>query len=202
MRGVFERQESEHFTSLVNRETVAIDVGANVGIFTIPMAGKAAEVWSFEPSFSTVERLNQNIALNSLKNVRVFSAACGDHEGTVELLLSDDSAFCSTTESYLNKRNGQSIVVPLRMLDSVWNEQGRPPISAVKIDVEGAELAVLQGAEELLSTCLPAIHLESNSVETTRGLRTWLECRGYSLDQPSGYARWNYLANAYRKAAA
>jgi hypothetical protein len=89
--GGWERREIEHLCSRVRGGTVAIDAGANIGLFTIPLAraaGRSGRVMAFEALPSNVELLKRNIALNGLANVDVFPVAAGDGEGEIPRLSS------------------------------------------------------------------------------------------------------------------
>ncbi len=63
----------------------------------------------------------------------------------------------------------------------------------MKIDVEGAELSVLRGAEELIATCRPLLQVEANTAGALQELRAWVLPHGYRDAQPRGFMPWNYL---------
>ena len=69
-------------------------------------------------------------------------------------------------------------------------------MSLIKIDVEGAEAQVLEGAQELIERDKPHLLLEANSADHLDLLVSWLGPRGYSFYQPPGFAAWNYLFTA------
>jgi FkbM family methyltransferase len=58
------------------------------------------------------------------------------------------------------KKGGSAVTVPISTLDAEWREVGKPNVSLIKIDVEGAELGVLRGGSECIGQCKPAILLE------------------------------------------
>ena len=76
----------------------------------------------------------------------------------------------------------------------VQNPQaGRPAVSVVKIDVEGAELNVLNGATKLLESCRPHLMMEANTRDELRVIEDFLAPYGYSRSRPVGFMPWNYL---------
>ena len=89
--------------------------------------------------------------------------------------------------------DGTSVSVPVRRLDAVWEEAGRPRIGFVKMDVEGAEAAVIRGATGLLGTCHPTMLIEANSAEQLEILRDLLAPFAYQVEQPAGFAPHNFV---------
>jgi FkbM family methyltransferase len=196
LNGGFEIVELQCLRTYAKPGTTVIDVGANVGIFTISLAeavGSSGRVMAFEPLPANVKRLQANVDLNKLGNVNIYVLALGDSEGEITLHLSDDPAFPSTTEVVQNRGTDEVLAVPVARLDRIWKEAGFPAVAAVKIDVEGGELAVLKGSEELLATCRPVLLMEANAPPHLERLTDWLSRHGYVHTQPGEFARWNHL---------
>ena len=194
MSGGFERSEIEAAVRHARPGSVAIDVGANVGIFTIPLAravGPDGRVLAFEPAPANVTRLVQNVALNGLENVDVHAVAVADRPGEVTLRLGVDPAFHSTTTVAEARAAGTTLTVRSETLDAVWAEAGAPAVSIVKVDTEGGELATLRGAERLFDRCRPTLLVEAKAEEDE--LDEWLGARGYGRTRPRGFADGNYL---------
>ena len=78
-------------------------------------------------------------------------------------------------------------------LDGLWSAHGEPEISVVKIDVEGAEPAVLRGAQRLLERWHPTLLLEANSEAMRDTQAALLEPLGYTRTQPDGFSPFNWL---------
>ena len=196
MRGTFESVEIESARQLAADGTWAFDVGAHVGLFSIPLSravGSSGAVVAFEPLPDNARRLRENLARNTVLNVRVWEAAASHSEGEVELRLANDSAFTSTAEVFLGRATGTAIRVPSVTLDRVWQEAGQPQVAIMKVDVEGAELDVLSGGRALISACSPAILVEVNTGLHLTRLTEWLGMYGYIRSQPAGFMPWNYL---------
>jgi FkbM family methyltransferase len=122
------------------------DVGANIGTVTIPVAMTGAECLAFEPAPANAARLAENAELNRLGNVTVVEAAMWSESGTVELRV--DGAEGSGTARVVDAGEG-TIEVPAATLDRFAGGGAAAP-DLLKIDVEGAELEVLRGAEATL----------------------------------------------------
>jgi FkbM family methyltransferase len=196
MTGSFERAEVELARSHSRAATTAIDVGANVGIFTVPLAlavGARGHVIAVEPSPENVAQLEHNIRLNQLANVDVHPIALAAVPGEVELQLGADPAFHSTSTVVRSRDAAVATLVRANTLDAVWRDAGSPEVSFLKIDTEGAELGVLQGASELLAAHRMPILLEAKERERLRDLDALLVPLGYVRTRPRGFAVGNYL---------
>jgi len=196
LRGGFENAELAFLCQHIPSHATVVDVGANVGIFTIAMGhvvGPQGRVLAFEPLANNVARLQRNIALNGLENVSVYACAVGECDGETPLHLADDPAFASTTAVKGKRGVGRATIVPLVKLDRIWREAGTPCVAAMKLDVEGGELSVLKGSEELLRRCRPLLLLEADTPEYLACLTEWLAHRGYIHVQPKGFSLWNHV---------
>lgn len=135
---------------------VFYDVGSNAGQFLIPVAkmvGGRGEVIGFEPHPTNHARLQKNIALNQLANVRVFQLALGDRSGEIRMYGTRGTATVVPCAAAAHPSADEATVLTVRGDD--LRTDGRLPIpNAVKIDVEGAEYGVLTGMKETLSSTL------------------------------------------------
>lgn len=196
LHGGFETEEIEIMCGLIRGGSTAIDVGANVGAFTIPFAyavGPTGTVLAFEPLPDNVKRLRANVELNRLSNVRIEAQAVGDREGVAELRMSADPAYGSITDIDVQRGVGTSVSVPVTRLDEFWASLQRPEVSVLKIDVEGGEADVLLGASGLLVSQHPAILVEANAPDQLEAVSALLGKIGYRASQPRGFRSWNYL---------
>jgi FkbM family methyltransferase len=131
-----------------------IDVGANIGYFSCilsKLAGPSGKVFAFEPEPQNFRLLERNIKGNQLTNVEAHSCAIGAMEGTARLGLYKPAN--RGRHSLVDAEGKSSIEVPVRRLDDVARESapGAQSWSLVKIDVEGYEGYVLDGAAEILA---------------------------------------------------
>lgn len=134
-----------------------LDVGAHIGYYSLlfgKQCGPQGMVASFEPTLRVFNALNANIELNGIKNIRTFHLALSDRRGHVVMkqenrgmMLTDEEGDAeSTTE-----------MIPF---DEFWPTLDWPKVDLVKIDVEGAELGVLTGMENMLQKYHPHLFVE------------------------------------------
>jgi FkbM family methyltransferase len=196
--GSFEPAELAAALACVRPGDTAIDVGANIGLLTVPLAlavASAGLVVAIEPLPTNVRRLRANLARNGLDAVRIVEAAVGEADGRATLHTAGDPAFGSLREIVKHRTSGD-LDVELRSLDSLWAELGRPAVALVKIDVEGAELEVLDGAGELLATARPVLLVEADPGAAADAVRAKLDVAGYAEVTPTGFSRENHLFRA------
>ena len=195
IHGRFEDAECRTLCAYAKRGTTTIDVGANAGIMAIPLSqavGKDGRVIAVEPLRENVDRLEANARRSGLRNVVVVAVAASSSEGTVRLNLANDPAYASIVpvQGYAS---GTSREVRASRLDTIWRESGGGDVSVVKIDVEGAEAQVLEGATELLTACRPAVMVEANDSDSLERLNAVLKPLGYTRLQQAGFMPWNHL---------
>ena len=191
--GYEDREIAELCKSIPTGGTV-LDVGANIGLSALEFAratGAGGKVLAFEPHPDTAARLRANLERNRIGNVEIVQSAVGAAPGTVTFNESADATLSSAT---LVPRNlVRSFDVPLTTVDLTWAQAGKPQVSALKIDVEGGELAVLQGATELLARDHPVILLEAWGADQLDPIHALLTAAGYERRQPAGFEPRNYL---------
>ena len=161
----FERRDLELVTRLLRDGMNVIDVGANIGLYTILADKRVAPggtVWAFEPSEESSGRLHRNLQLNGVTTVRTIRTALSAmHGGKLELARNtgrgDGERFLvdggASGGSGSVAGAGDVELVPVTTLDHYFYETlGTPPrIDFMKIDIEGGELLVFQGARRLLT---------------------------------------------------
>lgn len=162
----------------------AIDIGANLGEWTVPLARKAGalgKVLAIEPNPAIVEALDRTVVINNLTQVTVLSVAASDRTGSAELVLDPRSS----GESRLGQpTSGQrSMSVSTRRLDDIAAERKLDRLDLVKIDVEGHERHVLEGAKATLGRFHPALVIESGHErgDDRTAIADLLETLGYDL---------------------
>jgi len=138
----------------VKKDSVCVDVGANIGYWTLLMSQLGKRVYSFEPDKYNYSLLDLNCRMNDCKDVIVMNVAVGGQNSTTNLFHSD---VCTGMHRiYKSKWTTENFhQVPMITLDSIIKEK----VDFIKIDVEGAELGVLQGATKLLEN-KPIIYME------------------------------------------
>jgi FkbM family methyltransferase len=176
--------------------STVIDVGANVGIFTMTLArlvGETGTVIAVDPLPRNCARLRAHAEMNRHSGVRIVELAVGDKSGFVSLNPTLDPAFVSVYSDATIAPSPAIIEAQVRPLDEIWHSQGRPPVSFMKVDVEGSELGVLDGGKELLSTLRPVLLIEVVDQDCMTAIRSRLDPLGYEPTQPPGFQSWNYI---------
>ncbi len=148
--GAYERWETRMVRRYLRAGMTAVDVGANVGYFTLlfsRMIGPAGRVIAIEPS-AAADRLEATVRDNSLCQVRLFRCGLGRAAG--EAVLSDPLPD-NYTPTMLGEQGQSGRIVPLRTLDDLAEECGIDRIDLLKVDVEGYEPEVFAGARRMLA---------------------------------------------------
>jgi FkbM family methyltransferase len=151
--GVYEYWTFQLLRDLVLPDMTALDVGANKGDYSLLFAalmGDCGRVLAFEPLPDNLEWLHKSIDANGYKSIQVLDVALSTTSGEREFFVGRRSGGGSLVSG---RRAGQSdgaITVRSTTLDDVLEEQKIEDIDVMKIDVEGAELGVLEGATALL----------------------------------------------------
>jgi FkbM family methyltransferase len=148
--GKFEADKVRALQELLKPGMTFVDVGANKGDFTLLAAkvmGDRGRVLAFEPVPDNLHWLRKSIALNGYRSVEVIEIALSDTAGRAPIHLGTFSGWHSLVHT--EGGTGETIEVETRTLDSVLEERGGRA-DVIKIDVEGAELQVLRGAERTL----------------------------------------------------
>lgn len=159
--GVYERRETDMVLRLMPPGGCFLDVGANVGWYSILIA-KAVEgacVHAFEPIPSTYKSLQRNIALNGVEEIHPYNFALGDEEQFLEFYFHPENSDSASSVNILERPDVQKLVVPVHKLDDVV-ASGNLNVDFLKCDVEGAELLVLRGALHTIERDNPIILFE------------------------------------------
>jgi FkbM family methyltransferase len=169
----------EHcYDCLATNPRCVVDVGANIGAFSLyqTMSQHAERVIAFEPSPEVFARLAKNLELNELTNVRAVNAAVGDKPGTL--------AFSQGLMS-INDRIDESGTLRVRVVTLDDELRDVPSIDLLKIDTEGYEAKVLQGAPDTLKKTRHVV-LEMHYPGEAEEIRAMMEPLGFSLSKVQG----------------
>jgi FkbM family methyltransferase len=165
---------------------VFVDVGANVGAYSLRAALQGMIVHSFEPNPGNVRILRRNSEINGLA-IDLHECALGASEGTANLSAGGAASRIS---------DEGELTVQVRTLDSFH----LPQVDLLKVDVEGYELEVLRGAIETLERCHPAIMIEMHhwaGAEKEAALFEILAGLGYGFEYLDRYPQGRHLAATY-----
>jgi FkbM family methyltransferase len=193
--GEFSEGEVDIFTHFVRREAIVLDVGANIGAHTVPLAqlvGSGGVVVAFEPQPVLHQILGANLVLNSIPNVLTYAMALGNCEGECKIPIFDYSQSHNFGGISMDMvEEGES--VPLGKLDTFQLER----VDFIKLDVEGFESKVLEGATETIERCHPIMYVENDRPEKSVELIQRLFDMGYRLwwHTPPLYSPDNFKGN-------
>jgi len=154
--------ELNYLQKFVGKGDVFVDVGANVGLFTLKAAPQAGRIVAVEPGAEAGGQLDANIALNRFDNVAVVRKALSDTPGNAALfhnpLGHDPQAYSLVSDG----SDAGSETVEVTTLDLLVRDLALPRVDCIKIDVEGAEGQVIAGATDTLAAFHPTVIFEMN----------------------------------------
>jgi FkbM family methyltransferase len=145
----------------------AIDVGANLGQWTLPFAravGPTGRVLALEPAPRNAASLAKTLAANALRHAEIVACALGDRDGAADFampLVTSSRSDTGTARVGPAFGGDEALSVAVRRLDTLIAERGFDRIDLVKIDVEGHERPVLDGAAAALARFRPALVIET-----------------------------------------
>jgi FkbM family methyltransferase len=163
-----------------------LDLGAHAGYFTLlgaKLVGPGGRVWAFEPSPRNCRYLRHHVAINRCSNVFVEEVAVSNRQGS--------AGFAAGSGSGTGRlREGGPLTVPTVTLDAFCSARSLVP-SLIKIDVEGEEVRVLEGAARVIAEHGPIILLSTHGDEIHAGCVALLEASGYALLPMTGADRFS-----------
>lgn len=183
----FDPRERELLAARIGERFVFIDVGANVGAYSLFVAAKAgasARILAIEPQPAVFERLITNIRLNPFGTIKAMSCALADKVGEVTLFL-DTRNQGESSVKIIGSSHATALRVPATTLLAVIESEGFDHVDAIKLDVEGAEDLIL---EPFLRTApnalLPRlIIIEDGTARWQADLPALLAERGFRLSE-------------------
>lgn len=143
---------------LVKKGGVAIDIGANIGLFSVYLSkelGKKGKVYAFEPIKDTYWRMKENLTLNRCENVEAFQEAISNKKGKAVMNVFPEGYGAWNTFGKPQFGEIKPIsreTVPVTTLDEFVKQKDIRKIDFLKIDVEGFELDVLQGGKKAITS--------------------------------------------------
>lgn len=176
-----------HFLDLIPQGTTLLDIGANIGITSVPMAKKfpSLALHSFEPVPPNINALKRVIKHYRLKNVVLHEVGLADAPGELKMVIPiingvKMQGLCHMYNEVTDSPDeGELITVPVKRLDDLVFLQSAPKIAGIKIDVENFEYYVLKGGRQLLAKHKPIIYCELWANEMRQVVIDYLKEFGY-----------------------
>lgn len=194
-RGAYSGDQLPLLVQILNSESAFIDIGANQGEFSICAAAlmRKGKVYAFEPVALNLQRLRMNVKANGYDHVEIYPLGLGDKNQDMVPIYGANSEFGDGSQNSglptihpMANRTSPIGEISIRTLDSTLPQKS-PPVDLIKIDVEGAELAVLQGAQSVVKNHRPYILFEVNQATAeaagfrVEDLFVWFWEREYQL---------------------
>lgn len=160
---------------------VFIDVGANLGTYSLNLVPCFEKIYAIEASSSNASFLKTVLFQNQVKNVEVYQKAILDKDNKIlTLTLSDFTCGCN---SLYDKSTGEEEQVQTITLDTIWKQNNRLNVRFLKIDIEGAEWGCVQGGKEMISYCHPDVWCEFNSESAHQAGYSLVDLYNYFIDR-------------------
>lgn len=168
VQGFYDIKTQYLLTNFLREGDCFIDVGANIGAMTFTAASKVGTsgvVYAFEPGPIHYRMLTQTVANSKIKNVKLYNLGCSNSETNLFWKMDD-----SNPGNAQISKTSTDISVKVRKLDHVIPETQN--VRLIKIDVEGMELEVLEGAERIIKQSKPLMIIETNTGDESEVLKT------------------------------
>jgi FkbM family methyltransferase len=195
--GEYCESEIELFRQVVKPDTVVVEVGANIGAHTVFLARQvmpSGVVVAFEPQRVVFQTLCANLAINSIRNVFAFQQAVGTTAGSIVVPSLDYTRENNFGGLALGSyKSGER--VPLARLDDLT----LPACHFLKIDVEGMEQEVLEGAVNLIDRFKPVMYVENDRPDKATSLVRYIDSLSYKMywHQPFYFSPKNFFGNLH-----
>ena len=164
--GFHEFKELMYLHRFLKPHMIALDVGANLGEYTLFMAKRLSKgkVIAFEPVETTRNELVFNCGLNPFDNIQILGYGLGKKQEMITIYEIDDAHEGLSTVYPGDRKVRASFVIQLQKLDDEFESLGISSVDFIKLDIEGGELFALQGAKKVIEKFLPMIMIEINDV--------------------------------------
>jgi FkbM family methyltransferase len=195
--GEYSEPEVELFAKLLSPGQTVVEVGANIGAHTVPLArlvGPTGLVVAFEPQSVIFQILCANVVLNETFNVRTLNAGSGATPGNLKIPFIDyqNAGFNFGGVSLVDVAQGYDVpIIPLDALEL-------PSLQLLKIDVEGMEIEGLLGAKNKIAKHRPFLYVENDRPHLSAALISLMDGMGYELcwHFPQMFSENNFQKNA------
>jgi FkbM family methyltransferase len=179
----------------IRRDSIFLDIGANIGSMSIPIANmfkdEGVTVIACDPCDTIYKRLVSNIEINKLTNIKPVETVITNYTGITDFYSQQGDAWNMGLSSINNNNDivdGELVASPCITVDKMISDlELNQSVSVIKVDVQGAELEVLKGAERTLTSSSPVLIFEhedeyhNNPIEIKTEIKNYLEGLGYKM---------------------
>jgi FkbM family methyltransferase len=183
--GAYERGVARALRANLGQGQIAYDVGANVGYLSLVMSravGPTGRVYAFEPSPHAFRSLESNSRVNPSCTFEALQVALADHVGQEPFSDFDYDLVARLGDHSAEYSNARVMKVQVETVDHLVDQGRIPPPDLAKIDVEGAELAVLAGMDRMLREQRPKLVIEIHGSEIEREVDSRLRALSYEIE--------------------
>lgn len=177
--GIYESEKTKLFQRIIKPGMTVLDIGANKGYFSLLAAKLTTEighVYTFEPNPENCEWIRKSIGVNHYKNIKLFQIALFNKNTTMPFFYGKKSGHHSLIyDQEMGSKN-----VQVARLDDIIRKNNITDVDFIKIDVEGAELGVLEGSKKLLKKQSPKIVIDIHDINRKKFYKILDDC-GYKL---------------------
>ncbi|MDX2266466.1 MAG: FkbM family methyltransferase [Bryobacter sp.] len=184
LRGVYETETLDALARLLAPHMVCYDIGASIGYLSLLMARTARHVYAFEPAPHARAEMERHIAANGFTNIEVISTPLSGSVREVEFALTGAAYGSGIVEQ--NQHGWPILKLTTATLDQFL--AGHHPPHFLKVDIEGEEAVLFDGATETLSRHRPIILCELHSLSAQNAVLQALAPYDYSFEDLSGQA--------------
>jgi FkbM family methyltransferase len=183
--GKYEAPIQKTLSKYLQTGGVFYDVGAHIGIlsmFAAQLVGKQGAVFAFEPDPQNAKRIDEHVSRNMLGQLQVVPYAVWSSPGCLQFARA--SAHSSRNQGAVvtdSRANGENTIeVEAIALDDFAKRHLSPTL--IKVDVEGAEIDVLRGSEEIFAQTRPVLICEVHHGKAAQEVTQWLSEKGYAFE--------------------
>lgn len=193
--GEYGEAETALFKQIIFPGYLVLDIGANIGTHTVFFAkqvGPRGRVYAFEPQRIVFQQLVANVALNSLLNVDCRQLALGTENGVIHIPPQDYMKVGNFGGVSMTEQNIGEAVQVMKL-----DDLNLPACHVIKLDVEGMEQKVLEGAQNTIKKFRPLIYTENDRQDKSADLISYLDNLGYEMywHLPRLYSAKNFNQN-------
>ncbi|MDD5584632.1 MAG: FkbM family methyltransferase [Candidatus Omnitrophica bacterium] len=160
--GSYESEEEKFLFNSVKNDDVVLDIGANIGWYTLNWLkkGKSITVFSFEPIPEIYNKLVKNLILNEQQIKNAFNFGLSNVNGEFDFFLDAEWCGASSMANLRESKSTTNVRYAVKKLDDVFPSLGIDRLDFIKCDVEGAEKLVFEGGIETIKKYTPIIFSE------------------------------------------
>jgi FkbM family methyltransferase len=180
------------------KNPVIIDIGANVGFFTLYSLTKFnnPRLISFEPIEKNYRQLIKNVPREENKNVHLINKAVSDTEGEIHMMLDSSADFTTSATIFNHTREQDRVTIKSTTLPKVFENYKLQKVDLLKLDCEGAEYCILYNTPSALFDKINCIALETHpgmqKNENNEALAGYLKTKGFIVNTKGADLIWGH----------